>query len=73
MTSMACLCLCCCCLVVCSPLHNLLALWVLSHACLYPGHWLLAISLLLTAVLLWRITIQVGARLRVWCASLPLR
>lgn len=45
--------------MVCSPLHNLLALWVLSHACLYPGHWLLAISLLLTAVLMWRITIQV--------------
>jgi hypothetical protein len=41
------------------PLHNILALWVLSHACLYPGHWLLSMALLVTAVLLWHIVIQV--------------
>lgn len=42
------------------PLRNLLALWVLSHICLYPGHWLLAMALLITAVMLWHIVIQVG-------------
>jgi hypothetical protein len=46
------------------PLHNVLALWVLSHACLYPGQWLLAMALLVTAVLLWHISVQVGGG---WC------
>lgn len=44
------------------PLHNILAMWVLSHACLYPGHWLLSMALLVTVVLLWHIVIQVGGQ-----------
>jgi hypothetical protein len=52
------------------PLHNLLALWVLSHACLNPGHWMLAMALLLAGVMLWHLVIQVGVGCVlciVWC------
>jgi len=42
------------------PLHNLLALWVLSHACLYPAQWLLVMALLVTLVLIRHMAIQVG-------------
>jgi hypothetical protein len=61
------------------PLHNVLALWVLSHACLFPGRWLLSVTLLLTAVLLRRIAIQVRAwrrerlRVRGWCRAMVAR
>lgn len=50
------------------PLHNLLALWVLSHACLYPGHWMLAMALLLVVVMLWHLIIQVC-----WCDGVQSR
>lgn len=41
------------------PTHNLLALWVISHACLYPAKWLLVMALVVTLTLLRRMAIQV--------------
>lgn len=51
------------------PLHNLLALWVLSHACLHPGQWLMAVSLLFTLVMLRHMAIQVS-KCCCWCRVL---
>lgn len=45
------------------PRRNLLVMWLLSHVCMYPSHWLLAVAVIFTLVLLWRIAIQVGWRL----------
>eukprot|EP00879_Flechtneria_rotunda_P021224 GHRR01022357.1.p1 GENE.GHRR01022357.1~~GHRR01022357.1.p1 ORF type:complete len:1088 (+),score=434.44 GHRR01022357.1:237-3500(+) len=40
------------------PLVNLLVLWILSHACLYPAKWLLLMTILWCLIMLRRIAIQ---------------